>query len=837
MKNLVGLALLAAAAAAQDAEKRVDAHSIAVMIGQYVDLETGTALSSPRVKDLVADLYVLRRGQVFELRPVNDALCRAGTGRVAPLGMTRQPLRIPAEKSGALTILYVKTAEGNLARVLPSFTSGYGFPAMSLRWSVNLGGTRDFPEAPVIQMVDFRDGLLAVRWSGPEGTYRVRVRGPEGSFAETTLAGTLAGLKGLKPGALHRIEVRRVGRDGVLSAPAIATHRLGTQRILRKQLHFPGRWYSKGGGLGIRELKAYAKDPDMVFFLYGVFAPGGVRHMGRGESVFRGIRKIPATRFEPLRNQIAENDVYCVRTKDGRYAKVWLHGDGAGQDYRYGMYLDVVFLAGGGRDLPASPAKPKWSREGRGLRIQWPALAGARAYTVRLAGETEELYRGARPTCLLALDKGQLYDLEVAAVYGKETESEPTRLQVHTYPERYKMGRFQLDCWGRTGYSFTHLKPGRANAEIYVSRASGGASTLTINAPHGIGKAPANPYGRFPKPGWKPGARVWTSNVRQGKSANWFCVRTKEGGVACVKVARRTYPNVAFEYIYAPPLWSLASVRVKEKRVEWGPLENARLYRIKVNDRPAIETAKTFCVLPDLGRNRFHKVTLSAVMKDGTTEGPLQVDTNTFSSNFRLGTITLQPYGQQQADFARGFVQSQAKKGDLTLRMLDANRMEVRASKGFELRPQGTHGDFPEIGANPGLTERAVVARTDLMKGVLLVRTRDGGWASVKCQETQQYRLWTFEYVYRRPISMPEVLKALAQVAPASDAVQASARELVQLLDDKDPTVRTQALAGLTKLGREAASVVLQRRQESREPDMRRLLDRWILQLYEREFR
>ena len=54
--------------------------------------------------------------------------------------------------------------------------------------------------------------------------------------------------------------------------------------------------FSQGGGVGIRSLKAFAKDPDLVFFLYGAFAPAGMR---LGHRMIVGSR-MPPSNMVPL---------------------------------------------------------------------------------------------------------------------------------------------------------------------------------------------------------------------------------------------------------------------------------------------------------------------------------------------------------------------------------------------------------------------------------------------------------------------------------------------------------------------------------------------------------
>ena len=49
--------------------------------------------------------------------------------------------------------------------------------------------------------------------------------------------------------------------------------------------------------------------------------------------------------------------------------------------------------------------------------------------------------------------------------------------------------------------------------------------------------------------------------------------------------------------------------------------------------------------------------------------------------------------------------------------------------------------------------------------------------------------------------------------------------------------VRNRALATLTRQGFAAAAQVLDAREKTKDPELRRLLDRWLIALYERKLR
>jgi len=251
-----------------------------------------------------------------------------------------------------------------------------------------------------------------------------------------------------------------------------------------------------------------------------------------------------------------------------------------------------------------------------------------------------------------------------------------------------------------------------------------------------------------------------------------------------------------------------------------------------------VRTTKTECELKILRRNRFHVIELTAFMNDGSAEGPLKVETHTFSSSYRLGSIALQPFGRQGAEFARAGLVSLPNKGDFVMRVLDATRIEISAAKGLDLRPSSAYGDFPAIGAHPALRRRTVVSKADLLAGTLLVRTKDGGFASVRCKETQQWRLWTLEFVYQAPVGMDDAREAIRAAGKKPDAeTEAATRRALAMLADADTNVRNRALATLTRQGLAAATLVLDAREKTKDPELRRLLDRWLIALYERKLR
>jgi hypothetical protein len=725
--------LLGFAALALAEEQRIVRHRIVAMVGQYVDLDSGTVLSRAKVGRHVADFRLLRRGKNF-------ALVQLG-GDGEPLLFQWHPALSEKDRH------VVRTSEGRYARLRGIPSNSYSFGVLSLECDLNLAGTRDFPDGAKYVLGVWKDGALTVSWSGPDGRYVVR-----SGAIRAVVDGKTVALKGLAEGELHRVEVRRLV-DGLLTAPAIAAFAAGPKRVLRKSIAMPGAWHRVGGGVDLRRLEPHDASPDVTFYLYGVYAPGGVQKIGSGEKDFRTRNLLPIGGYKPFHHRLDHDDVYAIKLRDGRYAKVWIRHDGNGRIVN-GMVAECVLLAGGGHRLPTMVGAVTWQPKGDRIRLRWNPVE-ADHYIVRLANGMV-LWKGSGHECDVALARNAFHDLEVAAFYADQGgESAPARLEVHTYPLRYRVGTFTLDARGRDAYSFTRDVVDSRFPELRIASSGQNARVLTLHATYGI--APSRRFGDA------QGAMVDSGGAAHMVDANrphteTFRVRSKDGGIASVRVVRRHHPSVTFKYVYAPPVAGVAAFKADGRVVTWKPVEGALHYELRVDSGEPVIVRETAFRFPEARRNAFIEFALTIVMKDGERIGPISRTTNTFSKNYRVGTVNVQPYGRQWVSFKGGGIAVEGK-GEFRMRTVDSQRILLHMPQGGELQGKGRYGTFPDADARPALAKELTVAKAELIGKGLLVRTLDGGWASVRLAETVRWRKWTLEFVYRKPVSREEMVR------------------------------------------------------------------------------
>lgn len=830
MRVLLGLVLLCAFVCAQD---EIAVHGFLVAPGQFVDLDTGTVLSRESVGDLAAEFRLVGAGGEFRLVPVGRTAARAGEGDEAPAhGFGTAPLELDRQERS----WFVVTRSSNHARVEAQVGGPNPAGAVFLRVHVNAAGSRAFPEAPHALDASWSDGTLRVAWKAAPGRFLVTARAGK-SRAEATVDGLDAALKGLAPGVLYRIEVRRIADDGLRSSPATGSFATGPRRIRDGAAHFKGRWWPSGAGLDVAGPRAFVEaNPDILFYLYGAFAPGGLIHVGQGADAFRELRRLPASGYRPFYHRLDAGDVFAVRTKDGRYAKVLIEGDGG--DYRNGMVARVTFLESGGFGLPARPGNPTWKRIGNRFEVQWSPARGAVGYQLWIAG-AGELYKGAETKCVVEdLPANRAITMRVRAIYADGLRSEPTSFAVHTYPPRCRCGSFTLDCHGRNGWSFSDdaIVASAKGGEMFISNSAGGASSLRITGKHGIARPPRLVWGQLPNPGtleW-PGGEIHTDD-REPLSQH-FWVRSEEGGLASVRIASAAFPNVTFEYVYRPPLWPPEAAVLRDGKLVWKPVDEAESYVVRAGGH-VLRTEATEVALPELKRNAFHRIELAAVLSDGTESGPYVVETDTYSDAYRRGRLDLGARSANGVSFTRGCVVPAGDELEFRLQQIAANRLRLIAPFGAVESHRLGFGQFPARGEKLDLAPQRDFAVEDLSNSVLLVRCADDALASVRPivvdARTGKVRL---RYVVRPNLTLEQALQCIAQAAPEPDAAAAQrAAALLERLGAADPRLRELAFAGLVRLGLKGARVVLAAREKSDDPEVRALLERWVLAVYTAE--
>lgn len=551
----VSMVVVSVASVAQTPDGLPVEHVLRIAPGSFVDLDSGMQLPSRQVPRHTADLTFDRDGAGFFALPFHGAQ-RAAADATAPGDDWSPERQRLGRRDTAPRTWFVRTDRGSIARVTLTVVDPYSTASAVLQWAIAPAGMAQFEPGP--RRVRARwDGeqqdTLLFTWEGEAKSWLVEHESG-GTVQKHTVARGEVRLPGLDPNASHRVRVRGLHAGGVVSLPTEVVQSGRTRPAARGIVAYGDNWYDATGGLSLRDGAAATEDADVVFYLYGVYVPGGgVQKLGTGEAVYAACAELPDRGYLPSHGRLDDHDVYAVRLPDGRCAKLWLAPQRGG-DLRSGMDVHFTFLADGRRELLPRPANPRCERTAGGFELRWDEVPGADGYQVLTPGATEPT-RVEVPRLLLAgLPPDAFHRVRISAVSAAGDESDPSSHDLHTFGDGYRVGSFRLDAGGQQGFDFAAGAPVArdAEADLRIANSAGGASSLSFATPAGGAPGRDAPFGSFAGAGALPfGERVDSDDRDEG--AERFYVRTEEGGVASVRIVAREYPVVSFEYVYRLP--------------------------------------------------------------------------------------------------------------------------------------------------------------------------------------------------------------------------------------------------------------------------------------------
>ncbi len=549
LHGLLAVLALAGAAAAQ-LDGLPTERVCLVPPGGFVDLDAGLVLPAARWQRVVADLQFGRDGVGLYLEPL------AG-GAVARVGQREPPPELTAERARfdmnttAPVVAFVRTDQG-MARVECFVADTYATGSAVLRWVVVPPKNPVFLPPPTGLVAEWRGDHLHVQWTGDQARWLVDVETGD-TVRKETCAAPWIDLAGLDAKARHRVLVRGLGENHEVSLPGCVVQWGPRQPPVVGQVEFPDAWYGTTGGLRVTSGAVAREHAEVVFYLYGVFVPGGgVTRVGSGERAFAALSELPAGPFPPVYGRLDDDDVLVVCLADGRYAKLWLQP--TTRDLRSGMRVHFAFLPDGRRTLLAPPVELQAERAAAGTRLTWKASPGAVRYRIQIgdrpALETVELAQ-----VVADLPANRVMQASVVAVGADGEVSGAAIATVLTYGPEVRHGFAVLEVYGG-GLDFAagavvaraDVEGGR-RVDLAIVNSAGGASSLAFGgdvaagSKHGFGELPALAAVSFAQ-------RIETDDRDPG--SEHFYVRTAGGGLASVRIVGREFPRVKVEYVWRP---------------------------------------------------------------------------------------------------------------------------------------------------------------------------------------------------------------------------------------------------------------------------------------------
>jgi len=533
-------------AAAQMDDGMPTEYMLQVAPGGFVDLDTGLVLPGRTFRTFLADLVFGRDGGGLYFEPLHGGAQVMGDPQSPPAELSTERVRIGRQQDAPL-VMFAKTDRG-FARVELMVADPYSTGSASLRWVVVPPKNPVFLPAPTDLDANWVGGKLQVEWSGDYPRWLVEQKSGD-AVRKVTCEEPRALLADLDPRATHRIVVRGLSASGDVSLPADIV-RVGSRQVpVVGAVDFAKAWYDRSGGLSVTRGEVALADAEVVFYLYGVYVPGGwVTKIGTGSAAFEARHRLPAGPFPPVYGRIDEGDVLVVRLADGRYAKLWL--DSPHGDVRNGMRVHFVFLPDGRRTLLAPPAALQAERTEKGPRVTWQPSTGAVRYRVSVAGQPS--VETADTTVVLSgLPADRVLECAVVAIGADGEVSGAGKQVVLTYGPNVKHGTGTIDAAMRGGgFDFAGGQAVAHPGDVAITSAAGGASYLCF-AGAAVAPGGAFAFGEFPPASsLQFGERVESDDRNAGSER--FYVRTADGGIASVRIVQRTYPKVAIEYVWVP---------------------------------------------------------------------------------------------------------------------------------------------------------------------------------------------------------------------------------------------------------------------------------------------
>lgn len=517
--------------------------------GGLVDLDSGAILPTAKIRGHQADFRFDRDGSGFFLQGLLGAQ-PAPANATAPDAGSWSDARIRVQPRSTEPIaLFVRTDRG-IARATVTVVDPYSTASAVLRWAVLPAAAAVFPPQPTDVESKWQGDELVLTWTGEAASWLVEVTG-DAERKETTTA-TRSSLRGLRPDGHYRIRVRAL-QDGTISLPAELV-RFGREAPSRRfVVDYPGRWYDASGGLGLATAAIATESADVVFYLYGVYVPGGgVAKIGTGEEAFQRAVRVPDGPFPPSYGRLDDNDVLAIELPDGRCGLLWLEPARDG-DLRSGMHVHVTFLPDGRRALLAPPTNVTTAVETGVQTLRWQPAVGATSYRVELAGAKPTT----TPECTMrwpALAADRVFTVAVTALSGTGDESPPATVRFHTFGADARLGRAILPAQNGGLVFATGVVAPNGRPDLALVGGAGGSASLVFSANGTFEPGGKREFGDFTglAGAGKEGApSEWRSDVRESDSELFF-VHTADGGCACVRIAVRDWPDTEIEYLWRP---------------------------------------------------------------------------------------------------------------------------------------------------------------------------------------------------------------------------------------------------------------------------------------------
>ena len=523
-------------------------------MGSHLDLDGGLILRSAKQRRIVADLQLDRDGTGIFVRAPHGAVPLKGKERSPPADWTTKRIRIARDLRSRQKRWLVKTNRMSVALVELHLLQEYSAPTAFVTWVRAPESNAVFVEPPKGLHATWHKGTVELSWSATQGSYLVEHHAPRKKPRLKKLKAPTYRFTIENEADLHRIHVRRVLSNGTIGLPASMTLRAGWQPTRRYTLDYPDNWNRGRTGLDVLGASIVADSPDLVFFPYAIYSPrGGLVRLGRGPRTFASTTVLPASGYLPIYDRIDHHDVFALRLADGRHAKLMI--EQLGSHTLDPMRLHVTVLPSGIRRLFAPPTNPSFTLKGEDhLVLRWNATPRAVRYRVVSSSTPELSVACTDPRASIGpFAVNRFHELRITAYDARGDASAPLSVTVHTFDRNYRVGRFALDALGSNAFDFAagqvvKAKAAKANHfDLRITNSAGGASSLTIAGRHGVFATEESAFGRFPEKQRQTAKEIHTDDGPPKRET--FCVVTKDGRVASVRIRSRNFPQVEFEYV------------------------------------------------------------------------------------------------------------------------------------------------------------------------------------------------------------------------------------------------------------------------------------------------
>jgi hypothetical protein len=557
--TVIVLTLVLAPVRAQTVEGLPTEHSMLIPPGAWVDLDSGAILPRRELLQAKADFRFDRDGTGFYVAPLHGGAA-GGEQAIEPEAWSPARLRL-ALWEGKPHVWFVRTDRGAVARIRVAAVDSYSTGSAVLAYVLAPSAMAVFVPAPTALEATWRGKNLEVTWQGDAPGYLVEIDSG-GAVQKTTTKVAQASFAGLVPDGVHRVRVRGLMGDGVITLPAEVVQHGARRAPVRGEVRYPDNWYRREGGLSLLRGESAGEDAEVAFYLYGVYVPGGgVQKIGEGAACYRDLATLPEAGYLPVYGRLDDHDVLAVRLADGRYAKLLLEPAKDG-DVRSGMVVHFAFLADGRRALLPAPGAVAFARRGEGLRLTWAAVPGALRYRVHGALLAKPIETAEPEVLLGGVPENRMCPVEIVAI-GADGEVSDARLaDVHSYDDDHRVGTFELD-YQRDGFGFGRAAKVALRADgtappeldLLFTGGAGNWNSMNFSAPWGARGAGDLAFGEFPATAAALQAlqfdERYTSDDRT-PGFERFLVRTGDGGLASVRIRVRD-SRAVFDYVLRLP--------------------------------------------------------------------------------------------------------------------------------------------------------------------------------------------------------------------------------------------------------------------------------------------